>query len=266
MPHDNWGRLARFGVFIVGSEVVPEAEWWAMVPRGVSVHVARVSAPAPWAPWQPDRASVSLAADLERGAAQFAAMDVAVAVIAHSSSSVVGGAGWDEAVVSALRPHFAMTTYITTNGQDCVAALRAMGVRQPMVVFPPWFADSAVAAGEVYLKLYGFEPAICLRHVPEDRWHAIRPEDLYASFMHTQQRTDLLYQQIVDQCPADADGVLIVGTGFRCVGIIDALETDLGRPVVTANQASLWRCLSLARVDQPVKGYGRLLLGTRSVR
>ena len=29
---DNWGWQARIGMFIVGSEVVPEAEWWAMVP------------------------------------------------------------------------------------------------------------------------------------------------------------------------------------------------------------------------------------------
>ena len=32
---DNWGWQARIGMFIVGSEVVPEAEWWAMVPLNV---------------------------------------------------------------------------------------------------------------------------------------------------------------------------------------------------------------------------------------
>jgi maleate isomerase len=45
---DNWGWQARIGMFIVGSEVVPEAEWWAMVPLNVSVHAARVTARAPW--------------------------------------------------------------------------------------------------------------------------------------------------------------------------------------------------------------------------
>ena len=38
---DNWGWQARIGMFIVGTEVVPEAEWWAMVPPNVSVHAAR---------------------------------------------------------------------------------------------------------------------------------------------------------------------------------------------------------------------------------
>ena len=50
-PHmntaDNWGWKARIGMFIVGNEPVPEAEWWAMMPPGVSVHAARVTAPTP---------------------------------------------------------------------------------------------------------------------------------------------------------------------------------------------------------------------------
>jgi maleate isomerase len=61
-------------MFIVGSEPVPEAEWWAMMPPGVSVHAARVTAPTPWARWAPDQARVELEADLERGARQFATM------------------------------------------------------------------------------------------------------------------------------------------------------------------------------------------------
>ena len=44
---DNWGWKARIGMFIVGSEAVPEAEWWAMMPPHTSVHAARVSAPPP---------------------------------------------------------------------------------------------------------------------------------------------------------------------------------------------------------------------------
>ena len=49
MSNDNWGWRARIGLFIVGNEAVPEAEWWAMAPPGVSVHAARVTARAPWA-------------------------------------------------------------------------------------------------------------------------------------------------------------------------------------------------------------------------
>jgi maleate isomerase len=84
--------------------------------------------------------------------------------------------------------------------------------------------------------------------------------------MHIRQDSGLLFDQVVANCPASADGVLIVGTGLRCVGIIDELESRLSLPVVTANQASLWRCLGLAGVDAPVVGYGRLLAGPGDLR
>lgn len=116
MQNDNWGDTARFGIFIVGAEAVPEAEWWAMAPAGVSIHAARVTAKAPWATWNEDRSAVTLSADLQRGAEQFASLDLSAVVVAHSSSSVVGGAGWDAATVAALSSHLSSVTRITTNG------------------------------------------------------------------------------------------------------------------------------------------------------
>jgi maleate isomerase len=58
--------------------------------------------------------------------------------------------------------------------------------------------------------------------------------------------------------PARADAVYIGGNGFRAVGVIQALEEDLGIPVLTANQVLLWHLLRLAGTRAPVAGYGRL--------
>jgi maleate isomerase len=76
--------------------------------------------------------------------------------------------------------------------------------------------------------------------------------------MHLEQEIEPLFAQIRAACPKTADGVLIGGTGFRCVGILDALEQDLKRPAISANQASLWHCLRLSGVKEPVAGYGSL--------
>ena len=77
--------------------------------------------------------------------------------------------------------------------------------------------------------------------------------------MGFEQEVEPLYAQIRAACPPAADGVLIAGTGFRCVAILETLEQDLGRPVISANQASLWHCLRLAGIRAPVAGYGNLL-------
>jgi maleate isomerase len=58
--------------------------------------------------------------------------------------------------------------------------------------------------------------------------------------------------------PDSAEAVVVGGNGFRAVGVIDALEEALGRPVLTANQALLWRLLGLAGSGAQVSGYGRL--------
>ncbi len=256
---DNWGWQARIGMFIVGNEAVPEAEWWAMVPPNVSVHAARVTARAPWARWREDRGGVELEEDLARGCRQFAAMRLAAVVVGHSSSSILGGAGWDEAVVARLAGELPAGTVVSTNGLDSLAALRASGVRRPFLVLPPWFNDDTVAAGGRYYRERGFAPAGVMRYDPGRKWRDVPPGELYPQGMGFEQDIEPLYAQIRAACPAEADGVLIAGTGFRCVGIIEALEVDLRRPVLSANQVSLWHCLRMAGVHTPVTGYGALL-------
>ena len=139
---DNCGWQARIGMFIVGREVVPDAEWWAMVPLHVSVHAARVTARARW---RADHSGVELEDDLLRGCRQFAPKCLSAVLVGHSSSSILGGPEWDEAVVETLSRELGGEVAVTTNGLDCVAALQASGVNRPFLVFPPWFDDSAHA-------------------------------------------------------------------------------------------------------------------------
>ena len=245
-------------MFIVGSEAVPEAEWWAMMPPGASVHAARVTAATPWARWRDGRAGVELADDLARGCRQFAAMRLTAVVVGHSSSSLAGGKGWDEAVVAALSAALGTDATVTTNGLDSMAALRASGVRRPFLVLPAWFNEDTAAAGVRYYRDHGFEPAGHLRYDPGPGWRDLPPGELYRHGMGFAQEVEPLYAQIRAACPDAADGVLIAGTGFRCVAILDALERDLKRPVISANQASLWHCLRLSGVHARVDGYGSL--------
>ena len=256
---DNWGARARIGLFIVGNEAVPEAEWWAMTPPGVSVHAARVTARAPWAAWNKERSGVEPADDLLRGGRQFAAMRLNAVTLGHTSSSVIGGKGWHEAAVKAMSAVVGGNTIVTTNGFDTIAALKASSVKRPFVVLPAWFGDDFVKTAIGYYQDHGFAPAGGLRYDPGVKWRDVAPGELTAKGMHLEQEIEPLHAQISASCPTNADGVLIGGTGFRCVGILDALEQELGCPVISANQASLWHCLRLSGVKDGVSGYGNLM-------
>jgi maleate isomerase/arylmalonate decarboxylase len=56
-----------------------------------------------------------------------------------------------------------------------------------------------------------------------------------------------------------ADGMLISCTDFRTQEILPRLETELGKPVVSSNLATLWMALRAAGVKTRIKGFGRLL-------
>jgi maleate isomerase len=54
------------------------------------------------------------------------------------------------------------------------------------------------------------------------------------------------------------DAIVLGGNGFRAVGTIAAVECDLDRRVLTANQALLWAALRAANAEIRPAGYGRI--------
>ena len=56
----------------------------------------------------------------------------------------------------------------------------------------------------------------------------------------------------------EADAIFISCTNLRTFEIIEGLEEDLGVPVVTSNQASLWLALRQMDVMEKIPELGRL--------
>jgi maleate isomerase len=77
--------------------------------------------------------------------------------------------------------------------------------------------------------------------------------DIYA------ENEERAYQLACQANTPEADAVLLSGTGLPTVRILETLEQDLNKPVLSSNQASLWRALRLAGVRQVVPGFGSLL-------
>ena len=69
---------------------------------------------------------------------------------------------------------------------------------------------------------------------------------------------DRIYRLVQEVDTPQSDGVYIACTGFRSLEILEALEQDLGKPVVSANQATMWDALRLAGVHVNEPGLGRL--------
>jgi maleate cis-trans isomerase len=56
----------------------------------------------------------------------------------------------------------------------------------------------------------------------------------------------------------DAEAVLVPDTAMHTLGIVDELETAVGKPVLTANQVTVWKGLELAGVVPSLPDLGTL--------
>ena len=235
---DGVGSIARLGVLTPAFDPVPESEAWAMAPKGVSIHAARV----------PRRQGEDARLFAEPSRVD-PAIELLAAVKPHSimygftsSSYVLGGAG-DEALRTRLERVAAGIPVILAAEAAC-AALRAVNARRVVVIHPPWFSEETNDRGKAYFQSQGFAVVSCARLLPLRDFQEVPPAEVHRWAATT--------------VPKEAEAVLIAGNGLRAVGVIDALEGTLGRPVLTANQVTFWA--ALRRVERPPKvtQFGRL--------
>ena len=152
----------------------------------------------------------------------------AVAYGCTSGSYVLGPEG-DAAIAADMRA--ASGVPATTTSSAAVAALRELGARRVAVLSP--HVDALNERLRAYLETSGFEVVNLVGLNRRDDIEAIEPDET-REFLTSRVDT-----------PA-AEAVFISCTGLRTAAIIDELEADLAKPVVTANQATLWRAAQLA--------------------
>ena len=58
---------------------------------------------------------------------------------------------------------------------------------------------------------------------------------------------------------ADSDALFLSCTALRAVEYMEEVESVIGKPAVSSNQASVWLTLRRAGIDDEIQGYGRLL-------
>ena len=56
----------------------------------------------------------------------------------------------------------------------------------------------------------------------------------------------------------EAQAIFLSCTQMATIDVITDIERELGKPVVTSNQACLWACLRRLGIRTPIAGYGHL--------
>ncbi len=214
-----------------------------MAPTGVTIHFARLDsgAGAPGTPEAMEQRTLAYLDALPAAVRSLAPLRPAVIVLAHTAVSYMNRAA-GEAALTARLTELAGTPATTAAGAVS-AGLRRLSVKRLALATP--YPESISVAGCAFWEASGFQI------VGYHRLH-----DVANIYEETEERAYTL-ARAADVAAAEA--VLISGTGLPTLGIIERLERDLGKPVVTSQQASLWRALQLIGIADPVAGFGRLL-------
>jgi maleate isomerase len=254
------GWRARIGILVIDKDTVPEVEFQAMAPPGVTVHAARFASPRQHGSGSygddPARTVVE-SPDIARGLDHLGRIGLDAIALCFVTGSFFGGLAFDDAF--ALRAsEKAHGCRVGTAAGAIREACAATGVRRPFLVAPPWFNDLIATHAVAYFREAGLAPAGLVRYDLGPAWHDKEPWQVWDANGQQEVRSDELYRQVRALLPAEADGVAVLGNGLLAADAVAPLEADLGVPVVTSNQAALWHSLRLCGVPAVSEGYGRL--------
>lgn len=225
-----YGWRNRLGLIVTSSDRTSEGEYYRYTPDGVSVHSSRMMLEGGVADEDTLR---RMSEDTERCAELLATTDVDVVAYSCTIGSMIKGVGFEEEIEQRIQEYAGAPAVATA--ASIKRAFDALGL-ESLAVTTPYISSLNTHEAE-FLEDSGYEVVEMngLGCETDEEICAQRPETAYRNARR------------VDR--DDADGVFISCTGYRTFEIIERLERDLGKPVVTSNQATLWDALRTAGMD-----------------
>jgi maleate cis-trans isomerase len=230
---------------------------YQLVPPGVTVHVSRHYAP----PFGETSESIHEAhrlylsgGHIEEGAKRLAPIHCDAVGYMCVSCSLVRDPGHDRRMIEVVEKTARCPA--TTGTTAIITALRTLGIKRVAFASPydagrnELFRLVLSAAGIAIVSFQVLEIPPAVREFFESvglyRLRHIRSLEVA---YRLGQRADC----------REAEAIVIGSTNFHTGPMIESLEQDLGKPVITGNQATMWHAMRLAGVQESIAGYGRLL-------
>jgi maleate isomerase len=240
--HPEWSPLrTRLGALVPAVNAVVEPDFYKMAPKDVSVHFARMRAFD-----TPEGTSTEMLSrleeDLEDKLESLAAAQVDAVAFACTSGSFFQGTRGDQALIARMEK---VIHPATTTSAAVVSAFEKLGMKKVSVSTP--YPDEINQLLIAFLREHGVE-VVSLKSLGAPTASQLGRES-----------PELAYRLAKSVDSPQADGVFISCTGFPAVAVIERLESELRKPVVTANQATFWSLLRLAGNSEKFEGYGELL-------
>jgi maleate cis-trans isomerase len=227
----------RIGLLLPSSSSVQERDFCRVLPEDITLHVARMRLSNVEA-----ESTLRIVQEIESQSQKLADVDVDVIVFPATAPSLRNGIGYDQELIKRIRA--ASGKPATTASTALLEALRVLSARQ-IVLGAPWSAA-------VNQTVATFIEANGVKVLAQEALGLVRNLDI--GLLDPQTALDV--GRRVNR--AEADAVILACGNWSTFSIIDQLERDLGKPVLTTNQVSLWHALKMMN-RTPLDGLGVLL-------
>lgn len=233
----GWRR--RLGLVVPSSDGTCEAEFFNHLPDGVSVHTSRILLEGGVA----DAETLTrMNDDLERSVELLETVDADVIAYACTTGSLVNGVGYETTIEERITDLSGVPSVATA--ASIKRAFDHLGAESIAVATP--YIDDLNEREERFLEESGYDV------VAMDGLGLETDNEIGAQFPAA------AYRQARALDHESADCVFISCTGYHTHDIVEPLEADLGKPVVTSNQATLWDALETLGVDDADVSFGSL--------
>ena len=237
---DDSPPLDQTGIAVIAPfDLALDRELWRWVPDDVSLHITRM-------PYAPLAVTTEMAVHISDpdlvavGVTDTIAVSPLVAAYACTSGSFVGGLAGEAALVTTMLDAGAPAA-VTTSGA-LIAALRHLDLTRIATVTP--YTADLTAGLSVFLAEAGVAVVSASGlGLTSDIWTV--PYHVTAGLVR-------------DTDTDDAQAVFISCTNLPTYDAIAPLEAELGKPVLTANQVTMWSALTV--IGRKAVGPGQRLL------
>jgi maleate cis-trans isomerase len=211
---------ARIGLIIPSVNRMTEPQFNHYAPEGLGIHVARGRVAG-----GPNRTVAELTDEIAHAAGTLADAHPDLIVFHCTHTSMKEGADGEACIINLIRK----TTGIEALSTSSLVsdALRALGLKR-LVVLSPYQSNADIIA---YLGAAGFTVVkdVALKCNTAADFEAITPQ----RWLELARENDT----------PEADGLFLSCTNTTQIEAVEAIERELGKPVVNSNQAVLWGCL-----------------------
>lgn len=236
------GWRTRLGFLVPPGNPTVEPEMIALAPEGVSVHFHRMTARGATGSLEgQDERNRMMVENIDASIELLAMVNPDVIVIAHTATSYHLGRERETDLLDRLQNDIGCR--VVTAFGSVLQALQRLNVRRIALGTP--YSPETTAQGRAHLEANGVEVV-----------HFANLEGVKNIYDETAERAYRLARMVDRQ---NAEAVFLSGTGLPTLPVLQLLEQDLGKPVISSASAMMWHALRTAGVRPSIPGHGRLL-------